>query len=64
VGAEPTRAPSSSTSAGQATLEVSRQRADPRFLKERFDLLKALENAAIVIDEPAPAAEQPKREPG
>ncbi len=29
-----------------------------------FDLLKALDNAAIVIDEPAPPVEQPKREPG
>ena len=28
-----------------------------------FDLLKALDNAAIVIDEPPPL-EQPKREPG
>jgi len=29
-----------------------------------LDLLKALENAAIVIDAPAPPAAQPKREPG
>ncbi len=29
-----------------------------------FDLLKALENAAIAIDEPAPPTTQPKREPG
>ena len=29
-----------------------------------LDLLKALENAAIVIDEPAPPAAQPKRDPG
>ena len=29
-----------------------------------LDLLKALDNAAIVIDEPAPPIEQHKREPG
>ncbi len=29
-----------------------------------FDLLKALDNAAIVIDEPAPVPAEPTREPG